>query len=197
MYLIEYLNDERDIVLRQSFKNVKEFLEAIYKLPTSLIEVQMNYDARTCYVDASASGTLICRYSSDDIYIALSRKGILKRYEVYENLDHNRAWEKLWVKPESSKISAFLSMSKIDRKLLPQFTAFRVKGKTYSVDDLEGLPSHKFVVLKDAPGKIYMETPSDVIFFANIEDFEPIEVFISFTPLLSVLNYSEVPCLPL
>ena len=48
MYLIEYLNDERDIVLRQSFKNVKEFLEAIYKLPTSLIEVQMNYDARTC-----------------------------------------------------------------------------------------------------------------------------------------------------
>ena len=197
MYLIEYLNDERDIVLRQSFKNVKEFLEAIYKLPTSLIEVQMNYDARTYYADASASGTLICRYSSDDIYIALSRKGILKRYEVYENLDYNRAWEKLWVKPESSKISTFLSMVKIDKKLLPQFTAFRVKDKTYSVDDLEGLPSHKFIVLKDVPGKIYMETPGDVVFFANIEDFEPIEVFISFTPLLSVLNYSEVPCLPL
>ena len=56
---------------------------------------------------------------------------------------------------------------------------------------------NKFVVLKDVPGKIYMETPSDVIFFANIEDFEPIEVFISFTPFLSVLNYSEAPCLPL
>lgn len=197
MYLIEYINEERDIVLRQSFKNVKEFLEAIYKLPTSLPEVEMSLDTRVLYADASAKGTLICRYNSGDINIALSRKGILKRYEVYENLDHKRAWEKLWIDPDATKLAAFLSLSSVEKKLLPQFTAFRVKGKVYSIDDLEGLPSHRLIVLKSLPGKIYMETPTDVVFFANIDDFEPIEVFISFTPFVSVLNYSEVPCPPL
>ena len=197
MYLIEFINEDRDIVLRQSFKNVKEFLEAVYNLEVTIAEVSVQSYSNIMYVDASANGTLITRVTRDDIYIALSMKGVLTQYEVYENLDHKRAWEKLWIKPEADKIQTYLNLTRTDRKLLPQFTAFRIKDKIISIDDHDGmLMSSKLIVLKDSPGKIYMETPSDVQFLANIEDFKPIEVFLSFSnPLISVLDYSEVPCL--
>lgn len=192
MYLIEFIDEERDVVLRKRYLNIKDLVNAFFEIRTLFDEIQLESPTKLVYADISADSILIARYRDLDLYLSLSLVGLKQHPEFLDAIPSLYAWYKLWVNPNPEKLQAYLKAVCASSKLLPHFAYFKVNEDLYSIADFcEGRVEGKLILLADSPEYIYLETKEDFVKFCKISEFKPISFFISLNTLVAIEDYVE------
>lgn len=137
MYLIEYINEDRDVVLRRSYPNVKMLLWFFVESLSTINSLNLNMDATVTYSVASINGYTIGKLNKDETYPVIYKDSVLEIQELYDALPPHLTFAKLLLNPVQDKLEAYLKASKVTEIKIPYIAS--IKGRMHSFKMAESL----------------------------------------------------------